>query len=75
MKGKAATLISLDKDNYNKSTALEIAAGAKLYQVVVENEKVGSDILKNGKLKKRVTLIPLNKISTYKLSAKVSVSR
>ncbi|KAG6868858.1 hypothetical protein C0993_008987 [Termitomyces sp. T159_Od127] len=70
VKGKAATLISLDKENYNKATALEIAAGGKLYQVVVENEKVGSEILKNGKLKKRVTLIPLNKISTYKLSAK-----
>ncbi|KAG6902142.1 hypothetical protein C0995_003899 [Termitomyces sp. Mi166 len=70
VKGQAATLISLDKENYNKATALEIAAGGKLFQVVVENEKIGSDILKNGKLKKRVTLIPLNKISAYKLSAR-----
>ncbi|KAG5730192.1 Structural maintenance of chromosomes protein 2 [Termitomyces sp. T112] len=70
VKGQAATLISLDRGNFNKATALEIAAGGKLFQVVVENEKVGSDILKNGRLKKRVTLIPLNKISAYKLSAK-----
>ncbi|KAG6841176.1 hypothetical protein C0991_001101 [Blastosporella zonata] len=70
VKGQAATLISLAKENHNKSTALEIAAGGKLFQVVVENEKVGSDILKNGRLKKRVTLIPLNKISPHRLSAK-----
>ncbi|KAG5645320.1 hypothetical protein DXG03_006509 [Asterophora parasitica] len=68
VKGKAATLISLEKDHYDKSTALEIAAGAKLYQVVVDNEQVGSQLIKNGGLKKRVTLIPLNKINAYKLS-------
>ncbi|KAG6816223.1 hypothetical protein H0H87_007594 [Tephrocybe sp. NHM501043] len=68
VKGQAATLISLAKENHHKSTALEIAAGGKLFQVVVENEKVGSDILKNGKLKKRVTLIPLNKITPYRLN-------
>ncbi|KAG6836670.1 hypothetical protein H0H93_005088 [Arthromyces matolae] len=70
VKGQAATLISLDEEHYNKATALEIAAGGKLFQVVVENEKIGTDILKNGRLKKRVTLIPLNKISTYRLSNK-----
>lgn len=45
------------------SLALEICAGAKLYNVVVRDEKVGSQLLKNGQLRKRVTLIPLNKIS------------
>ncbi|KAG6829207.1 hypothetical protein H0H92_005336 [Tricholoma furcatifolium] len=70
VKGQAATLITLPKEHHHKSTALEIAAGGKLFQVVVENEKVGSDIIKNGKLKKRVTLIPLNKISAFRLSQK-----
>jgi len=67
----AATLISLEEQHYDKSTALEIAAGAKLFNVVVEDEKVGKDILAHGQLKKRVTLIPLNKISARTLSNKV----
>lgn len=71
MKGPAATLISLEEQHYNKSTALEIAAGGKLYNIVVENEQVGKDLLKNGQLKKRVTIIPLSKITAYKLQPKV----
>ncbi|KAG5635609.1 hypothetical protein H0H81_010647, partial [Sphagnurus paluster] len=70
VKGQAATLIGLSEENYDKSTALEIAAGGKLYQVVVDDERVGSQLLKDGKLKKRVTLIPLNKINAYRLSPK-----
>ncbi|GLB42839.1 putative condensin complex subunit SMC2 [Lyophyllum shimeji] len=70
VKGRAATLIGLEEQHYDKATALEIAAGGKLYQVVVEDEKVGAELIKNGQLKKRVTLIPLNKISTHRLSAK-----
>lgn len=72
VKGLVASLISLEPHHYNKSTALEITAGAKLYNVVVENEMVGSELLKNGKLKKRVTIIPLNKINAFKMSAQVS---
>lgn len=71
VKGLAASLIQLAEAHYDKATALEIAAGGKLYQVVVDNERVGSELLKNGQLKKRVTLIPLNKISNFKLSPKV----
>ena len=68
-----ASLISLDPSDYNKSTALEITAGGKLYNVVVQDEKVGKDLLQNGRLKKRVTIIPLNKINTFKMSAQVCV--
>lgn len=71
VKGLVATLIALEPEHYNKSTALEITAGAKLYNVVVENEKVGKELLQNGKLKKRVTIIPLNKINAFKMSAQV----
>ncbi|KAG8958059.1 Structural maintenance of chromosomes protein 2 [Tulasnella sp. 419] len=63
VKGLVASLLSLDEAHFNKTTALEISAGAKLWNVVVEDEKVASQLLNNGKLKKRVTIIPLNKIN------------
>ena len=71
VKGLVATLITLDTSDYNKSTALEVAAGGRLFNVVVENERIGADLLKNGRLRKRVTIIPLNKINAFKLSAQV----
>ena len=67
--GMVATLIDLDKENFASSTALEICAGGKLYNVVVRDEKVGSALLDKGKLRKRVTLIPLNKINAFRISA------
>ncbi|KAF8837161.1 condensin complex subunit SMC2 [Paxillus ammoniavirescens] len=69
VKGLVATLTSIPPEHANKATALEIAAGGKLYNVVVEDERVGKDLLQNGKLKKRVTIIPLNKINAFTLSA------
>lgn len=69
VKGLVATLITLDEKYHAKSTALEISAGAKLYNLVVENEQVGKDLLQHGKLKKRVTIIPLNKINAFRASA------
>ncbi|KIJ53254.1 hypothetical protein M422DRAFT_222637 [Sphaerobolus stellatus SS14] len=69
VKGLVATLITLDEAQHARSPALEITAGSKLYNVVVEDEKVGKDLLQNGKLKKRVTIIPLNKISAFRASA------
>jgi structural maintenance of chromosome 2 len=71
VKGLVANLIDLDEANYKSSTALEICAGGKLYNVVVEDEKVGSLLLEKGKLRKRVTIIPLNKINAFKMSAEV----
>ncbi|KAF8346307.1 condensin complex subunit SMC2 [Amanita rubescens] len=68
VRGLAATLITLEEQNYNASTALEIAAGGKLYQVVVEDERTGAELLKHGQLKRRVTLIPLNKVSAFTVS-------
>ncbi|KAG8998049.1 Structural maintenance of chromosomes protein 2 [Tulasnella sp. JGI-2019a] len=62
VKGLVVSLLSLAEAHYDKTTALELAAGAKLYNVVVQDEKVASQLLNNGKLKKRVTIIPLNKI-------------
>ena len=42
--------------------ALEYAAGGKLYDLVVQNEVVGSMLLQKGRLRRRVTIIPLSKI-------------
>ncbi|OJA21244.1 hypothetical protein AZE42_02525 [Rhizopogon vesiculosus] len=74
VKGLVANLTSISPQHHNKSQALEIAAGGKLYNVVVEDEKVGKDLLQNGKLKKRVTIIPLNKINAFALTAQVRLS-
>ena len=68
-KGLVATLITLNEKYHAKSTALEISAGAKLYNVVMENKQVGKELLQHGKLKKRVTNIPLNKTNAFRASA------
>ncbi|KAG9074700.1 Structural maintenance of chromosomes protein 2, partial [Ceratobasidium sp. UAMH 11750] len=68
--GYIANLTRLTPDIADKwSTALEICAGGKLYNVVVRDERVGSQLLKNGQLRKRVTLIPLTRISPPRASA------
>ena len=62
VKGLVANLVTLSKENMSSATAVEVAAGGRLYSVVVETEVVGKQLLENGRLKKRVTIIPLNKI-------------
>ena len=69
VKGLVAQLFSLDKEKLQAGTALEICAGGRLYNVVVDSADTGTQLLQNGKLKKRVTIIPLNKISAFRASA------
>ena len=69
VKGLVAELINLEQKNYDASTALEICAGGRLYNVVVENEVVGAQLLDKGRLRRRITLIPLNKIQGFVASA------
>jgi structural maintenance of chromosome 2 len=69
VKGLVAQLFTLDKDKTQAGTALEICAGGRLYNVVVDTAETGTQLLQNGKLRKRVTIIPLNKISALKASA------
>lgn len=45
-----------------KATALEVTAGGRLYQVVVDNDSTANDLLRHGRLAHRVTILPLNKI-------------
>ena len=69
VKGLVAQLFTLDKDKSRAGTALEICAGGRLYNVVVDSAETGTQLLQNGRLKKRVTIIPLNKINAFKASA------
>lgn len=44
------------------SIALEVTAGNKLIQLVVDTEQTATQLIKHGKFDKRVTVIPLNKV-------------
>jgi structural maintenance of chromosome 2 len=69
VKGLVAQLFTLNKEHTRAGTALEICAGGRLYNVVVDTAATGKQLLENGRLKKRVTIIPLNKISAFRASA------
>jgi structural maintenance of chromosome 2 len=61
VKGLVAKLVSVADPS--TATALEVVAGGKLFQVVVDDEQTAKLLLQKGQLKKRVTIIPLSKIS------------
>jgi structural maintenance of chromosome 2 len=69
VKGLVAQLFTLEKQHLQAATALEVCAGGRLYNVVVDTTETGTSLLQNGKLKKRVTIIPLNKISAFRASS------
>merc|ERR1712113_1040321 len=60
IKGVVAKLIRV-KDLRN-NIALEVIAGAKLYNMVIDSEETAKQLLTKGLLLQRVTMIPLNKI-------------
>ncbi|KAF5805595.1 putative transcription factor bZIP family [Helianthus annuus] len=63
VKGVVAKLIKV-KDSLTM-TALEVCAGGKLYNVVLDTENTGKLLLQNGDLRRRMTFIPLNKIQSH----------
>eukprot|EP00727_Mastigamoeba_balamuthi_P014838 m51a1_g9980 putative structural maintenance of chromosomes protein 2 (1232) ;mRNA; r:11484-15738 len=65
VKGLVAELVSVKRKEH--ATAIEVTAGGRLYFVVVEDEETGKKLLKGGQLRRRVTIIPLNKISARTL--------
>ncbi|CAI8607534.1 unnamed protein product [Vicia faba] len=69
VKGVVAKLIKV-KDS-STMTALEVSAGGKLYNVVVDTESTGKQLLQHGNLRRRVTIIPLNKIQSYTVPSRV----
>ena len=74
VKGLVAQLFTLDKEHTQAGTALEICAGGRLYNVVVDTEVTGTQLLQGGKLRKRVTIIPLNKIAAFRAQAQTIAS-
>ena len=69
VKGLVAKLIEVQDPIH--ATALEVVAGGKLYQVVVDEAITGKAILDRGKLRRRVTIIPLDKIQPRRVSSAV----
>jgi len=53
------------KDHKN-ATALEVTAGAKLYNIIVDDEKSAQKLIEKG-ANERITVIPLSKISYEKM--------
>uniref|UniRef100_A0A5B6YPA0 Structural maintenance of chromosomes protein n=1 Tax=Davidia involucrata TaxID=16924 RepID=A0A5B6YPA0_DAVIN len=69
VKGVVAKLIEV-KDS-STMIALEVAAGGKLFNIVVDTENTGKQLLQNGGLRRRVTIIPLNKIQSHPVPPRV----
>lgn len=67
VKGLVAKLVDVTKTEH--ATALEVVAGGKLYQVVVDEAITGKALLNKGKLERRVTIIPLDKIRGRRVAA------
>lgn len=53
------------------ATALEVSAGGKLYNVVVDTEVTGKKLIQKGELRRRYTIIPLNKIAARSIAPDV----
>ncbi|KAJ2162300.1 Structural maintenance of chromosomes protein 2 [Coemansia sp. RSA 552] len=67
VKGMVAQLINIEDKNKFAAVALEISAGGRIYNVIVDDDETGALLLKNGRLRRRVTIIPLNKIAAHRL--------
>lgn len=67
VKGLLAKLIEVRDSKH--ATALEVVAGGKLFQVVVDEAITGKALLDRGRLQKRVTIIPLDKIQPRHVGA------
>lgn len=69
VKGIVASLFTLT--DLEKAFALQICAGGRLYNVIVDNASVALEILERGQLKKRVTIIPLDKIQSRQIDLQI----
>merc|ERR1719253_401563 len=61
VKGVVARLFELKGPFRQYATAVEVAAGGRLFFVVVDTEQTAKVVLNSG-LKRKVTIVPLNKI-------------
>lgn len=65
VKGVVMELFRLKNNQTDEAMALQVCAGGRLYNVVVDNASTASALLERGQLRRRVTIIPLDKISTF----------
>lgn len=66
VKGLVCNLFSVKDSRF--STALETTAGGKLFNVVVDSDTTGKILLESGSLRRKVTIIPMNKIKANVIS-------
>ncbi|CAI4061130.1 hypothetical protein SKDZ_06G0960 [Saccharomyces kudriavzevii ZP591] len=69
--GVVGQLFQLDDDNIRYSTALQTCAGGRLFNVVVQDSQTATQLLERGRLRKRVTIIPLDKIYARTINPQV----
>ncbi|CAI4544645.1 BCE_3a_G0018790.mRNA.1.CDS.1 [Saccharomyces cerevisiae] len=69
--GVVGQLFQIDNDNIRYATALQTCAGGRLFNVVVQDSQTATQLLERGRLRKRVTIIPLDKIYTRPISSQV----
>lgn len=67
--GRVARLIRVREEE--AALAIEVCAGGKLYNVVVDTDATASEIIGDKRVRNRVTCIPLNKIQSGSISTKV----
>jgi structural maintenance of chromosome 2 len=69
IRGMVAQLMSFKPEYGDKYLrAVEVLCGAKLMNVVVDSEQTSREILQSGHLKKRLTLLPLDRIQGKKVT-------
>lgn len=64
VRGVVAKLVRLEDASLPYAPALQVTAGGRLYNVVVDDEATAAALLEKGRLARRVTIIPLNKIQS-----------
>lgn len=69
IKGIIGTLFKVKQPDV--VTALEVAGGAKLKHLVVDTVRTANAILKHGNLKRKTTIIPLDKIRPDVMSSAI----
>ncbi|GEQ69197.1 hypothetical protein JCM33374_g2868 [Metschnikowia sp. JCM 33374] len=67
VKGVAMQLFSVQDTQSDKAMALQVCAGGRLYNVVVDTADTASALLERGNLRRRVTIIPLDKIKVWSI--------
>ena len=66
VKGLVSNLFMIKDSKF--ATALEICAGGKLYNLVVDSDKTGKLLLQRGEFKRKTTIIPMNQIRAYNIN-------